>query len=91
MQKSSIQCTVAAVDSSCLLSSVWYSKRFNHSARTISICLYCKGTYGDFIVLKLVTKSDSLLLEDQRGKASSLGHSQEFLLLIELVHEQTKV
>ena len=85
IQKGSVQCTVAAVDISCLLSTLWYSCDFDDSKRAFSASLSCKASCTDFNFLELIIKSDSLLLEDERRQTSSEGHSQKMFLFIKLV------
>ena len=65
IQKDSVQCTVSAVDNTCLLSTTCYCGRSDDS-RTIFISLPSWGIFIDFSLLKLVIKPDSLLLEDRR-------------------------
>ena len=74
-------CSVRAVSIGCLLCSVYYfffinndnwleRTKFNHR---LDIC-------SNSFSLKLVSKPNSLLLEDKRSKTSSEGHSKKVLL-----------
>ena len=83
IQKDSDQCAVGAVGISCLLSTIWHCGDFDHSIRTISICLSCLANCKDLSLLKLVSEPDSLLLEDQKSLASSEVQS----ILILMIHE----
>ena len=82
IQKDSVQCTVGAVDFSCLLSTTRYSPGLDHSKRTNFIDFHRWGIYGDFSFLKFLIKPDSLLLEDQRSETSSEGNTETTVLFI---------
>ena len=86
IQKGGVQCTVAAVDISCLLFTILYSKfSVDISKYTVFIFASRLGIFSNFSLRKLINKPDSLLLEYQRSETSSEGHNQTTSLFNELV------
>ena len=65
-----------------MLSTTCYRAGFDQSNSILSISLSCLVIYTDISLVKLVIKPDSLLLKNQRSKASSQGHHQTSPLFI---------
>ena len=59
----------------CVNNDIWFQR--NECECRLHIC-------RNFSLLELVSKPDSLLLEDKRSKTSSEGHSTKVLLFIKL-------
>ena len=81
IQKSSVHCTVVAIDVSRLLSTLWYSDGSITYSYWIILCSSRCAIYSHITFRKLVIKPDSLLLEDKRSETSSEGHNQTSTLL----------
>ena len=79
IQKGTVQCIVAGLDCSRLLSTIRYNRwSFVDVSRILIICvsrwIHCR----DLGFLKLIIQPGSLLLEDQRSETSSEGHNPTF-------------
>ena len=69
----------------CLLSAVCYSDSVNTSERDNLANLPCQAIYRNCTLLKLNIEPTSLLLENQRSKASCERNIKATILSIELV------
>ena len=79
------QCSVDTGNIGCLLCAVLHRGRFDTSERDAFIELPCSEFCGYHPLLKLLFKPVTVLLEDQRSKASRERNTKATLLLIELV------
>ena len=88
IQKDSVQCTVAAVNISCLLFTNPFIEAVGNSGSNSRSSVFsfisCRGFYLYFSLFQLVIKPNSLLLEDHRSQRSSEGHNQKTILFIKL-------
>ena len=88
IQKGSVQCTVVATDVSRLLSTLWSNEP--HTRSELFSFVPLSGRYTTTLsILELITKPDSLLLEDRRSKTSTEGRNYTNTLLfiaLALVH-----
>ena len=85
IQKGGVQCTVGAGNIGSLLSATWYSVHFSSSKMDLFIRSPCSSLDSYFSLFELILKPFTVLLEDQRSKASCERNINASLLLIELV------